>query len=188
MLLLTLRGTPTWYYGDELGLPNAVVPTSKAVFPDPQAALGTSLDRLPVRSPMQWSPGSTAGFSESEPWLPLASDDPAMTVDAQRDDPDSVLSLFRSLVRLRKETPALAVGSYRTLPAPDGVFSFERYHAEGTVQVHLNFGDEPREVEVLEGAEVLLFTTSEVSAPRAERLELRAHVGAIVRRPAQRVG
>jgi alpha-glucosidase len=186
MLLLTLRGTPTWYYGDELGLPNAVVPTSKAAFPDPQAALGTALDRLPVRSPMQWSSGPNAGFSDSEPWLPLASDDPAMTVDAQREDSDSVLNLFRALVRLRKETPALAVGVYRTLPAPDGVFSFERSHSKGTVQVHLNFADEPREVDVPPSAEVLLSTEGEGSTPQAGRLALRGYEGAIVSQPEHR--
>jgi alpha-glucosidase len=181
MLLLTLRGTPTWYYGDELGLPNAVVPASKVTMPDPQAALGSALNRLPVRSPMQWSPGPNAGFSESEPWLPLASDDPAMTVEAQREDPDSVLNLFRSLVRLRKDVPALAVGSYRTLPAPDGVFSFERSHPEGTVHVHLNFGGASREVEVPDGAEVLLSTAGAGSAPRDGLLQVRGSEGVIVR-------
>jgi alpha-glucosidase len=181
MLLLTLRGTPTWYYGDELGLPNAVVPPSKVAIPDPQAALGTALDRLPVRSPMQWSPGPNAGFSESEPWLPLASDDPAMTVDAQREDPDSVLNLFRSLVQLRKDIPAIAVGAYRTLPAPEGVFSFERSHPDGTVQVHLNFGGEPCEVGVPESAEVLLSTASEATASNGSRARLRGYEGAIVR-------
>jgi alpha-glucosidase len=181
MLLLTLRGTPTWYYGDELGLPNAVVPTSRVAFPDPQAALGTSLDRLPVRSPMQWSTGPNAGFSEAEPWLPLAWDDPAMTVEVQREDPDSVLNLFRSLVRLRKETRALEVGSYRTLPAPEGVFSFERSHPEGIVQVHLNFGEEPCKLEVLESAEVLLSTGNQVTRLRSKRITLHGYQGVIVR-------
>jgi alpha-glucosidase len=101
-----------------------------------------------------------------------------MTVQVQRVDPDSVLNLFRSLVRLRKETPALAVGSYRTLPAPEGVFSFERSHPEGAVQVHLNFGEEPREVEVPEDARVLLTTARQGSTPEAGRLELRGHEGA----------
>ncbi len=179
-LLLTLRGTPTWYYGDELGLPNAVISSSVTV-KDPQGAGTPALDRLPVRSPMQWSSGPNAGFSESEPWLPLASDDPAMTVEGQRDDPESVLSLFRSLVRLRKETPALSVGAYRTLPSPEGVFSFERSHPDGTVQVHLNFGDAPRDVELSEGAEVMFSTAGRDAAPQAGRLELRGHEGVIVR-------
>jgi alpha-glucosidase len=181
MLLLTLRGTPTCYYGDELGLPNAVILASKVKTKDPQAALGAALDRLPVRSPMQWSPGPYAGFSDVEPWLPIASDDPAMTVEGQRDDPGSVLNLFRSLVRLRRETPALAIGSYRTLPAPNDVFSFERSHPEGKVQVHLNFAAEPRDVELPEGTEVLLSTAGESSRPRDGLLQLRGYEGVIVR-------
>jgi glycosidase len=130
---------------------------------------------------MQWSPGPNAGFSDGEPWLPLASDDPAMTVEAQRKDPHSVLNLFRSLVRLRKETPALSVGAYRTLPAPEGVFSFERSHPEGTVQVHLNFGEEPCKVEVPESAEVLLSTGNQVTRPRSWRIKLHGYQGVIVR-------
>jgi alpha-glucosidase len=179
MLLLTLRGTPTWYYGDELGLPNAVVPASKVTMPDPQAALGTGLDRLPIRSPMQWSPGPNAGFSEAEPWLPLASDDPAMTVQVQGGDPDSVLNLFRSLVRLRKETLALAVGTYRTLPAPEGVFSFERYHPDGTVRVHLNFGSAPRTLEIVDGPSVLLSTAGETLVGNDSCVMLRGYEGVI---------
>jgi alpha-glucosidase len=129
---------------------------------------------------MQWSPGPNAGFSESQPWLPLASDDPAMTVQAQREEPNSVLNLFRSLVLLRKATPALAVGAYRSLPSPEDVFSFERSHPDGTVQVHLNFGDVPCEVEVPPSAELLLSTAGNGSALRAGRLELRGHEGVIV--------
>jgi glycosidase len=92
-----------------------------------------------------------------------------------------VLNLFRSLVRLRKQTPALAVGAYRTLSAPDGVFSFERYHPDGRVQVHLNFGEARREVEVPEDAEVLLSTARGLSASRSRRLELRGYGAVIIR-------
>jgi alpha-glucosidase len=177
MLLLTLRGTPTWYYGDELGLPNAVVPAGHP-FADPQALGAPGLDRLPARSPMQWSSGPNAGFSTAEPWVPIASDDPALTVDGQRHDPRSVLSLFRSLIRLRKETPALSVGTYRSLPAPVDVFSFERTHADGAVQVHLNFGKEEREIEPPAHAEVLLST---IANGDGDAEMLRPYEGVIMR-------
>ena len=158
MLVLTLRGTPTWYYGDELGMQNAVVPAGHPLA-DPQAFGAPGLDRLPARSPMQWSSGPNAGFSTAEPWVPIASNDPALTLQGQRDDPASTLSLFRSLVRLRRETPALAVGTYRSLAGPTDVFSFERTHLVGAaVQVHLNFGAEQRAIELPRGAEVLLST------------------------------
>jgi alpha-glucosidase len=179
MLLLTLRGTPTWYYGDELGMQNAVIPDSREGMKDPQAAQGPGLDRMPVRTPMQWTPGPSAGFSEVEPWLPLASDDPEVTVERQREDPASVLSHFRTLVGLRKELPALAVGAYRSLRAPADVFSFERQHPDGRVQVHLNFGADPRDVELPQLGKVLLSTAGD---PKADgtHLTLRGYEGVIV--------
>ena len=130
MLLLTLRGTPTCYYGDEIGMVDATFRGLPGVS-DPQAETGGDRDRLLVRTPMQWSSEPHAGFSSVEPWLPVASSDPALTVERQRDDPASVLSLFRSLILMRRDIPALAVGTYRSLPAPAGVFSFERGHPDG---------------------------------------------------------
>ncbi|MGH2589403.1 MAG: alpha-amylase family glycosyl hydrolase [Actinomycetota bacterium] len=179
MLLLTLRGTPTWYYGDELGMPDAVIPASREGVKDPQAAEGPGLDRMPVRTPMQWAVAPHAGFSDVEPWLPIASDDPELTVERQRADPGSVLSHFRALVGLRKELPALAVGAYRSLPAPSDVFSFERRHPDGQVQVHLNFGGHPRDVELPPSGEVLLSTAGEARADGAH-LTLRGYEGVIV--------
>jgi alpha-glucosidase len=180
MLLLTLRGTPTCYYGDELGLPDATFSSSIAVS-DPQAARGGGWDRLSARTPMPWSPAPHAGFSSVEPWLPLASDDPELTVERQRDDPGSVLNLFRSLVRLRREVPALAIGGYRTLSAPANVFSFERWHPTGAVEVHLNFGDSPREVDVSGRGEVMLSTSGRrVAVSEGGRLALLGREGVIV--------
>jgi alpha-glucosidase len=174
-LLLTLRGTPTWYYGDELGLPDA--DRSPPGMADPQAAAGDDRDRLLVRTPMPWTPGRHGGFSEAEPWLPLSSDDPALTVERQRGDPGSHLELFRSLVRLRRERPALSIGAYRSLPAPEGVLSFERWHPRDAVHVHLNFGPSPRSVDL--GAGRILLTTSG-SLAEGTRLTLRGHEAAIV--------
>ena len=157
-LLLSLRGTPTCYYGDELGLPSADLSRSDLAVVDPQAAGASWRNRLIARTPMQWSPTRNGGFSDVEPWLPLASDEPELTVERQRDDPSSVLNLFRSLIRLRREIPALAVGAYRSLPAPPDVFSFERQHPDGSVEVHLNFGDRPREVELAGPRRIVLST------------------------------
>jgi alpha-glucosidase len=175
MLLLTLRGTPTCYYGDELGLPDA--DRSPAGQADPQAATGTDRDRLVARTPMPWTTGPSGGFSAVEPWLPLSSEDPALTVERQREDPGSLLHLFRSLVRLRRERPALAVGACRALESPEDVFSFERWHPEGSLHVHLNLGPTPREVE-LAGGRVVLSTAGSLGV--AARLTLQPFEGAIV--------
>jgi alpha-glucosidase len=184
MLLLTLRGTPTWYYGDELGLPDANLSLERVTLIDPQAASAPERDRLRARRPMQWSPGPHAGFSPAEPWLPIASEDPMLTVDHQRSDPGSTLSMFRSLLELRRRTPALAVGTYRTLPAPPDVFAYERRHPEGAVEIHLNFGDRSREVAVRRPGNILLSTTGarEPGAPVESRATLRPHEGVIVGR------
>lgn len=169
MLLLSLRGTPTCYYGDELGLPSADLSGSDLAVVDPQAAGASWRNRLIARTPMQWSPTRYGGFSEVEPWLPLASDEAELTVERQRDDPSSVLHLVRSLIRLRKELPALAVGSYRSLLAPPDVFSFERQHPDGSVEVHLNFGDRAREVELAGPRRIALSTVE--AAPNFELRE-----------------
>jgi alpha-glucosidase len=174
-LLLTLRGTPTWYYGDELGLPDA--DSSPPGMADPQAAGGDDRDRLLVRTPMPWTAGRHGGFSEVEPWLPLSSDDPALTVEHQREDPGSHLHLFRSLVRLRRERPALSVGAYRSLPASEDVLSFERWHPEGAIHVHLNFGPSPRTVPLGPGR-VLLSTSGSIA--EGSELTLRGYEAAIV--------
>jgi alpha-glucosidase len=181
MLLLTLRGIPTWYYGDELGLQNASFPAARLLLVHPQTGTSPERDRLVARTPMQWAPGLHAGFSEAEPWLPLASEDPELTVERQREEPGSVLLFVRALIQLRGRTPALSIGSYRSLPAPDDVFSFDRWHPDGAIQVHLNFGDRTREVVLVRPARILL-STSGAMAPDAQvsRLALRPYEGLIV--------
>ena len=112
MLLLTLRGTPTIYYGDELGLADVAVPPERVVDVD---------GRDPQRSPMPWEPGPHAGFSTAEPWLPMAPDAHTPNAAVQRADPTSMLSLHRRLLALRREEPALRVGTWAVAHAPDGV-------------------------------------------------------------------
>jgi alpha-glucosidase len=182
MLLLTLRGTPTWYYGDELGLPSARFPPGGMKMIDPQAATSPERDRLIARTPMQWSPGRHAGFSKAEPWLPLASEEPAHTVERQRSSPDSVLSFVRALIDLRRRTPALSIGTYRSLEAPPGVFSFERRAPEGTVNVHLNFGEAQREVGAHGPGRILLSTagSNATDEPEPARMNVRPYEGLIV--------
>jgi alpha-glucosidase len=159
LLLFSLRGTPTCYYGDELGLPTADLSRSDVAVVDPQAAGAAWMNRLTARTPMQWSPSRHGGFSEVEPWLPLASEDPDLTVERQRDDRASMVHLFRSLIGVRREIPALAVGAYRSLRSAPDVFSFERQHPDRSIEAHLNFADRPREVE-LAGPRRIVFSTA----------------------------
>ncbi len=151
MLLLTLRGTPTMYYGDELGMEQVPIPDDAVQDPWERREPGHGFGRDPVRTPMQWDGSAHAGFSAAAPWLPLAANWREQNVAAEENDPGSVLSLYRDLLKLRRERDELSVGSYRELPAPDGVLSYERAQNGRRLQVVLNLSRESRELEVPEG-------------------------------------
>ena len=152
VLLLTLRGTPFVYQGDELGLTDAVIPPDRVV--DPGGRDG-------CRAPIPWddSPGNgwrnDAGVA---PWLPLPPDADTRNRTAQRDDPDSVLHLYRRTIALRHGCPPLLRGSFALLDTPDGVLGYRRAHGGESVDVLINFSDDAVDVELPGsiGTEVLL--------------------------------
>ncbi|WP_298961194.1 alpha-amylase family glycosyl hydrolase [uncultured Methylobacterium sp.] len=140
MLLLTLRGTPTLYYGDEIGLGAVPIPPDRVRDPWEHNEPGRGRD--PERTPMQWDAGEHAGFSSVEPWLPQAPEAERRTVERLRDDPGSILTLYRRLLTLRREHPALSVGGYRTVGTDGDVLTYERTHGAGRLRIVLNFGHE----------------------------------------------
>ncbi|MEM7801176.1 MAG: alpha-amylase family glycosyl hydrolase, partial [Chloroflexota bacterium] len=131
-LLLTLRGTPTIYYGDEMGMEDVEIPAEKEIDPWGILAPGLGLGRDPERTPMQWDDSPNSGFSEFgvEPWLPIADNFEEINVKTGQIDPQSMLNMTRELLHLRRAMPALNHGSYRSLEAPDGIFAYVR-EAEG---------------------------------------------------------
>jgi alpha-glucosidase len=155
VLLLTLRGTPILYYGDEIGMPEVAVPRDALL--DPVGIRGWPSDpgRDGSRTPMRWSGGAGVGFAspEVEPWLP-AGDPSDPTVADQRSDPGSVLHLCRDLIALRRTTPELQTGASEDLPAPPGVWAWRR---GSDLVVVLNLAEDPVEMP-LEGATVLIAT------------------------------
>ncbi len=129
--LLTMRGTPFLYQGDELGLPQAKVPFER--LRDPFAIAGWTeaaqdAYRDGARTPMPWvAEAAQAGFSDgAEAWLPLDPRHAALSVDRQTDDPESMLSFTRNLLALRRGCVPLQSGAAVPLAAPDGVLAFER--------------------------------------------------------------
>jgi alpha-glucosidase len=133
VLLLTLRGTPTLYYGDELGMRDVPIPPGREQ--DPWERRVPGLGRDPVRTPVRWT--DDGGFSDGEPWLPIG-DGPS--VEEQARDPRSMLSLYRRLLALRRADDALALGDWEPLRAGDGVLAYVR---GGRFLVALNLtGDE----------------------------------------------
>jgi len=169
LLLFGLRGTPTLYYGDELGLGDVPVPAQSARDVE---------GRDPQRTPMPWSPEPGAGFAPTgvEPWLPLG-DRAGLSVAEQRGDPRSTLSFTRDLVALRRRSRELRAGAYVPLPAPEGIWAWRR--GERTAFA-LNLSEEERVVEGVTGA-VALATPREREGERvAGRLRLGPWEGALV--------
>ena len=145
MLLLTLRGTPTLYYGDEIGLADAVVPPDKVQDPRELRQPGIGLGRDPVRAPMPWTGDALhAGFTSGAPWLPLNADWHRRNVAAQSADPGSMLGLYRALLALRRARPALSLGEITLLPAEGDVIAFDRRHGDQRLVVALNLGSQPQ--------------------------------------------
>jgi alpha-glucosidase len=147
MLLLTLRGTPVLYYGDELAMPDTPVPPGRMV--DLQR-LEHKPPRDPSRTPMPWTAAPGAGFTHdgAEPWLPIG-DNATRNVEAQRADPASPLHLVRDLNALRRRSADLRGGAYGRLAAPDGAWVFQRGER---LTVALNLSDRALEMPGPEGA------------------------------------
>jgi len=147
LLLLTLRGTPTIYYGEEIGMVD--VPISAADSRDPVGRREAGRGRDPERSPMQWDASPMSGFTQPDatPWLPLASDASRVNVAGQAEDPDSTLTLTRRLIALRREHPVLRLGDFERFgPTPHGTFAFRRLSADGRITVVLNLTPDERSV------------------------------------------
>ncbi len=146
MLLLTLRGTPTTYYGEEIGLENVAIPPELVQDPPAvnQPEIADLVGRDPERTPMQWDSSANAGFAVEgvTPWLPLAGDYAERNVAGQENDSTSMLSLYRSLTHLRRSEPALSVGDYASLDVEAAdVFAYRRTFAgANNFLIVLNFG------------------------------------------------
>jgi len=149
LMMLTLRGTPFIYYGEEIGMRDARIPRERRRDP---------LGRDGCRTPMQWSSAPSGGFSNAaSTWLPIG-DARAVNVADQCDNPRSMLSFYRRLIRLRREAPALAEGSFRLeTNAPADCLCYHRESSAQHLVVALNFTAEPRQLRSAPGR--VLFDT-----------------------------
>ena len=182
LLLLSLRGTPTIYYGDELGLPDTELRPDQVR--DPWGLVEPAQGRDPGRSPMPWDGTANGGFCppDVEPWLPLAAGHDRRNVVTQGEDPASMLSMTRRLIRLRREHPALAGGVHRTVDgSPSGTYCFLRSPDgngdDPAVLVALNLTAEHRRLELGHGQGRVLDTT------HADRAGTRIDTAALELRP-----
>jgi alpha-glucosidase len=144
MLLLTLRGTPTMYYGEEIGMEDVPIPPELVQDPFEKNVPGIGVGRDPARTPMRWTPDNYAEFTASQPWLPIGQNLAACNVESQARDPHSMLSLCRRLLKLRREHAALEIGDYVGLACDDECLTYLRRHDGRQLLVMLNFSDERR--------------------------------------------
>ena len=143
MLLLTLRGTPTMYYGDELGMANVSIPADRVQDPFEKNVRDVGLGRDPCRTPMQWDGSIYAGFTVGEPWLPISDDYAVVNVRAEGDDPSSFLALYRRLLKLRRSHPAISIGEYEPLAASGDLLAYVRHTPDERILIALNLGGKP---------------------------------------------
>jgi alpha-glucosidase len=186
VLLLTLRGTPTLYYGDELGMEDGVIPPEN--IKDPQGInLGAKHSRDACRTPMQWEAKPNAGFCAEgvNPWLPVSGDYATRNVEVQSVNPTSILNLYRRLLALRRSSQALQHGSYCSL---DGFakecFVYLRKADDEQKMMALNFSQTEQTVSIQDfasSAKILLSThLDREECINLRYLRLRPYEGCII--------
>jgi alpha-glucosidase len=183
MLLLTLRGTPTLYYGDEMGLSDVVIAPSQVRDPRELRERGLALGRDPVRTPMPWDASEHAGFSSVEPWLPLHADWATRNAARMMEDPHSILTLYRRLLALRRDCPALTIGDVALLDGEGEILAYERRHHAERLMVALNLAGQPQRMVLPDwarGCRLLLSTLDDAVAVEGEALLLRSNEAVIL--------
>jgi alpha-glucosidase len=144
MLLLTLRGTPTMYYGDEIGMQDVPIPVGQVRDPFEKNVPGLGLGRDPERTPMQWNGGEHAGFTRGTSWLPIPADYQTVNVSLAQSQPTSILTLYHRLIEVRREVPALSVGKFTPLPGDDDLMAYLRSTDKRRLLVVLNLSAKPK--------------------------------------------
>jgi alpha-glucosidase len=148
-MLLTLRGTPFLYYGEEIGLRDIRLKRSQILDPIGKHYWPFYKGRDGCRAPMQWDSSPNAGFSPSTPWLPLNPDYINRNVKNQSADAGSLLNFYKRLLALRRRRPELVKGTFTLLAdTPPGVLAFRRQTDENQALVLLNFRDSTQAMEL----------------------------------------
>jgi alpha-glucosidase len=175
-VLLTLRGTPFLYYGEEIGMRDIRLRRREILDPPGRKYWPLYRGRDGCRAPMQWDGSPHAGFSRAAPWLAVHRDYRNRNVEAQGADPGSLLVFTRSLIALRKSVPALIRGDYVPLPAPSAALAYLRRLPAQQVLVAVNFGGRKAEVTLTKASgeigRILLSTRPEPRREGAASLEL----------------
>jgi alpha-glucosidase len=184
VLLLTLRGTPTLYYGDELGLSDVAIEPSQIRDPRELREPGLALGRDPVRTPMPWDARENAGFTTANPWLPLNADWPTRNVARMTEESHSILTLYRQLLALRRDCLALSIGDFVLSDVEDQILAYERRHDSERLIVALNLGGQPHRLQLprwARGSRLLLSTLEDAPLVEGGAILLRSNEGVVLK-------
>ncbi|QCR23189.1 alpha-amylase family glycosyl hydrolase [Pontibacter sp. SGAir0037] len=143
MLLLTLRGTPTIYYGEEIGMHDVPIPLEEVQDPQGLNMPDLNLSRDPARTPMQWDDSENAGFSSARPWLRLADNFRRENVKVQQNNNYSMLTFYKRLIQLRKQEPALHQGDYIPVGSDRQMLAYIRVYEQQRFLIVLNLSHRP---------------------------------------------
>ena len=183
MLLLTLRGTPTLYYGDEIGMHDVHIPPELVQDPFEKNVPGIGCGRDPERTPMQWSDNELAGFTTGQPWLPIGHDYKTVNVKKETLDESSTLNFYRKLIQLRRKYRALIDGSYTKHSANDRILSYVRKKNDDSFLVVLNFCNEASDFEMgdLQG-EIIISSLMNIEGRKVSgSLKVHANEGLLIK-------
>jgi alpha-glucosidase len=187
MLLLTLRGTPTLYYGDEIGMNQVAIAPEAVRDPFEKNVPGIGVGRDGCRTPMQWDSSDFGGFSQVTPWLPLPEIYVHENVVNLEADKLSILSLYKRLIALRKAHPPMVSGNYHPIAAQGDLLIYRREAKGEALIVVLNLGADPIAVTtsaIRFGSEILLSTFLDREGERLEGvLDLRGNEGVVIAQP-----
>ncbi len=185
MLLMTLRGTPTMYYGDEIGMHQVAIAPDRVRDPFEKNVPGIGVGRDGCRTPMQWDAGANGGFTAGAPWLPLAEDAVHENVENLTADSHSILNLYRALINLRKTTPQLVTGAYSPVVTTGDLLAYRREYQGQVLLVVLNLAAGPISIAsdtIAYAGEILLSTNLDRTGETvAGGLDLRGDEGLIIR-------
>jgi alpha-glucosidase len=175
LLLLTLRGTPFLYYGEELGMHDVRLKYRDLRDPYTRRYWPFLKGRDRARTPMQWDPSASAGFTTGTPWLPVSPDWRRVNVATESGDPRSMLSLYRRLIRIRKESPALSLGTFRCLDeGPADCLVYARESADERMLIVINFTADAQRVSlntIRQPGQILLSTDPEKTMTPTARFD-----------------
>jgi alpha-glucosidase len=158
MLLLTLKGTPFLFAGDEIGMEPVPIPRDRVQDPFEKLVGGYGLNRDPERSPMRWDNTRLGGFTTGEPWLPMGTDIYERNVERLKADRSSILWLYRRLMELRRHEAALLLGEYLPMRSQNDILTYMRIQGDAKILVALNMAHQPRKYD-WQGKGTLLLST-----------------------------